>query len=142
MKYPHACAPGRFFSCEPPRGQVGSGVFFIPQMKEPPASAPGRQRFGSRYRSTAPIAISLADRVWRCQVLSDTVLDMNAARRTLFVAVNLTSAARDELRRVTLEMTTPVGRRLSMSDALIGAIRVAMRHRNELIAEIMSEKQS
>lgn len=67
---------------------------------------------------------------------------MNAARRTLFVAVNLTSAARDELRRVTLEMTTPVGRRLSMSDALIGAIRVAMRHRNELIAEIMSEKQS
>ena len=67
---------------------------------------------------------------------------MNAARRTLFVSVNLTPDARDELRRATLDLTTPVGRRLSMSDVLIGAIRVAMRHRDELISVLTPERHS
>jgi len=66
---------------------------------------------------------------------------MNSARRTLFVSINLTPDARDELRRATLELITPVGRRLSMSDALIGIIRVAMRHRDELVAGLTSERQ-
>jgi hypothetical protein len=66
---------------------------------------------------------------------------MNAARRTLFVSVNLTPDARDELRRATLELTTPAGRRLSMSDVLIEAIRVSMRHRGELISALASERQ-
>jgi len=65
---------------------------------------------------------------------------MNVVRRTLFVSVNLTPDARDELRRATLELTTPVGRRLSMSDVLIGVIRVAMRHRDEVVPELASEQ--
>ena len=67
---------------------------------------------------------------------------MNAARRTLFVSVNLTPEARDELRRATLELTTPVGRRLSMSGVLIGVIHVAMRHRDELVPELAPGRQS
>ena len=58
------------------------------------------------------------------------------------MSVNLTPDARDELRRATLDLTTPVGRRLSMSDVLIGAIRVAMRHRDELISVLTPERHS
>ena len=55
------------------------------------------------------------------------------SRRTLFTSVNLTEAARDELRQAVLDLTTPVGRRLSMSDVVIQALRVAMRHKAELV---------
>ena len=58
------------------------------------------------------------------------------------MSVNLTPEARDELRRATLELTTPVGRRLSMSDVLIGVIHVAMRHRDELVPELAPGRQS
>lgn len=57
-------------------------------------------------------------------------------RKTEFVSVNLTPKARDELRRAVLDLTTPVGRRLSMSDVLIQAVRVAMKHQPELIAAL------
>ena len=57
------------------------------------------------------------------------------------MSVNLTPDARDELRRATLELTTPAGRRLSMSDVLIGVIHVAMRHRDELIAGLTPGRQ-
>ena len=56
------------------------------------------------------------------------------------MSVNLTPDARDELRRATLDLTTPVGRRLSMSDALAAVIRVAMRHREELITELTADR--
>lgn len=57
---------------------------------------------------------------------------MNADSRT-FVSVHLTPEARDELRQATLDLTSPVGRRLSMSAVLVQATRVALRHREELI---------
>lgn len=57
-------------------------------------------------------------------------------RRTVFVSVNLTEAARDALRRATLDLTTPARRRLSMSDALTAALRVATRHPEELLAAL------
>lgn len=79
--------------------------------------------------------------VWCCQLVSATVSDMSAARRTPFVSVNLTPDARDGLRQATLDLTTPVGRRLSMSDVLIAIIRVAMRHRDELISALTSGQQ-
>jgi hypothetical protein len=66
------------------------------------------------------------------------MVDMATTRRTLFVSVNLTPDARDELRRATLDLTTPTGRRLSMSDVLIGVIRIAMRHREELVSALTS----
>ena len=50
------------------------------------------------------------------------------------MSVNLTPDARDELRQATLDLTTPAGRRLSMSDVLIGVVRIAMQHRDELLA--------
>jgi len=125
----------------PSRDRVGGGVLIIPQMKEPPASAPGRaQTLGSRYRIAVPRCHQFGTPVWCCQIVSATLVDMNAARRTLFVSVNLTPDARDELRRATLDLTTPVGRRLSMSDALAAVIRVAMRHREELITELTADR--
>ena len=57
-------------------------------------------------------------------------------RKTIFVSVNLTAEARDELRQVTLDLTTPAGKRLSMSDALIAALRVAANHQDELVNEL------
>lgn len=79
---------------------------------------------------------------WCCQTLSATLVDMNAARRTPFVSVNLTPEARDDLRRAVLELTTPVGRRLSMSAVLIGSVRVAMQHRDELVSELAAGRPS
>lgn len=67
---------------------------------------------------------------------------MATTRRTPFVSVNLTPSARDELRHATLDLTTPTGRRLSMSDVLIEAIRVAMRHQEELISALVSARQA
>ena len=58
------------------------------------------------------------------------------SRRTEFVSVHLAPAARDELRRAALELSAPAGRRLSMSDVLIHSLRVAMRHRSELLDAI------
>lgn len=63
---------------------------------------------------------------------------MSAKRKTPFVSVNLTEAARDELRHVTLELTTPAGRRVSMSDVLTAALRVAMEHRGEVLSKLRS----
>jgi hypothetical protein len=61
---------------------------------------------------------------------------MSAARKTPFVSVNLTEAARDELRRVTLELTTPAGRRVPMSDALIAALQVGMEHQEDIVRKL------
>ena len=58
---------------------------------------------------------------------------MSAERKTRFVSVNLTEPARDSLRQTTLELTTPAGRRLSMSDVLTAALGVSMRHREEML---------
>lgn len=61
---------------------------------------------------------------------------MEASRRTKFVSVHLTPAARGVLRQAVLDLTAPAGRRLSMSDVLRGAITVAMRHQEELVTAL------
>lgn len=55
------------------------------------------------------------------------------ARRTAFVSVNLTSAARDDLRQATIDLTSAAGTRLSMSELLVVALRVARAHPEELV---------
>ena len=136
-----ACAPGRMFSCESPspRSDRRRRVFYRKRSNRHQRTGEGAKLSGHGTGSPFPAAISLARRVWCCQLVSATVVDMNAARRTLFVSVNLTPDARDELRRATLDLTTPVGRRLSMSDVLIGVIRVAMRHRVELVSALAED---
>ncbi|MER6605776.1 hypothetical protein ABT282_07625 [Streptomyces sp. NPDC000927] len=57
-------------------------------------------------------------------------------RKTPYVNMNLTEAARDELRGITLELTTPSNRRLSMSEVIIAALNVARRHREEVLNEL------
>lgn len=64
---------------------------------------------------------------------------MPAARKTPFVSVNLTEAARDELRRVTLELTTPAGRRVSMSDVLLAVLQVGLEHREDVVSKLRRE---
>lgn len=59
---------------------------------------------------------------------ASAVADMSP-RKTVFVSVNLTEAARDELRQVTLDLTTPADRRVSMSDVLLALVRSADRDR-------------
>jgi len=63
--------------------------------------------------------------------------DSQPTRKTKFVSINLTTEARDELRRVTLEITTPVGRRVSMSDVLLAALRTT--DRDELVNVLREE---
>ena len=64
---------------------------------------------------------------------------MSATRKTPFVSVNLTEAARDELRRVTLELTTPAGRRISMSDVLLAALQIGMEHRDDVVSKLRGD---
>ena len=50
-----------------------------------------------------------------------------------YVSVGLTSEARDLLRAVALELTSPAGRRLTMSEVLIALAELGERHRDELL---------
>ncbi len=61
-------------------------------------------------------------------------------RKTPFVSVNLTGPARDELRQAVLDLTTPTGRRLTLSDVLIHALRVARQHEPELIEALKNSR--
>jgi hypothetical protein len=65
-------------------------------------------------------------------------MDMSP-RKTVFVSTSLTREARDELQQVTLDLTTPAGRRLSMSDTLLAALRVAANHQDELLDQLKTE---
>jgi hypothetical protein len=49
-------------------------------------------------------------------------------RKTKFVSVNLTTGARDELQRMTLQAQADVGKRLSMSAVLLAALATAAAH--------------
>jgi hypothetical protein len=57
-------------------------------------------------------------------------------RRTPFVSVNLTEEARDVLRQAVLDLTTPVGRRLSMSDVVLEAVGLAMQHKGQMVKRL------
>ena len=59
-----------------------------------------------------------------------------------YVAVSLKSEARDALRRAALALTSPVGRRVTISEVLLAAVAVAERHRDELLAELTAESPS
>ena len=50
------------------------------------------------------------------------------------ITMSITPAARDALRTATLDLTTPAGRRLTMSEVLLAALAVAGRHREEVLA--------
>lgn len=56
---------------------------------------------------------------------------MPPQRKTEFVSINITPDTRDALRAATLELTAPAGRRVSMSDVLAAALRVAQQHEQE-----------
>lgn len=59
-----------------------------------------------------------------------------------YISVGLTPQARDALRDMTLELTTPVGRRMTMSEVLIASLELAGRHRGELIEALKDETPS
>jgi hypothetical protein len=56
-----------------------------------------------------------------------------------YVSVGLTPQARDLLRSMTLDLTTPAGRRLTMSEVLIAALELASLHRDELLGALTQE---
>jgi hypothetical protein len=51
----------------------------------------------------------------------------------MYITLSLTTEARDLLRSLTLDLTTPTGRRLTMSEVLIAALELASLHRTELL---------
>ena len=53
-----------------------------------------------------------------------------------YTAVSLTPTARDALRRAALAMTSPVGRRVTISEVLLAWEAVAERHREEVLLEV------
>jgi len=59
-----------------------------------------------------------------------------------YTAVSLKIEARDALRRAALDLTSPVGRRVTISEVLLAALAVAERHRDELLAELTAESPS
>lgn len=65
---------------------------------------------------------------------------MDGVRKTTFVSVNLTDTARDALRQATLDLTTPAGRRVSMSDVLLAALHVAREHDRDLLDALTGEE--
>lgn len=60
----------------------------------------------------------------------------------MYTAVSLTPAARDALRDASLEFTSPTGRRITLSQALIAALSVALRHRQEFIDELVTATEN
>ncbi|MFF2612298.1 hypothetical protein [Kitasatospora sp. NPDC058046] len=57
-------------------------------------------------------------------------------RKTPFVSAALTPAARDALRRATVDLTSPAGLRLSMSDVLLAVLAVAGAHQEETLVKL------
>ena len=53
-----------------------------------------------------------------------------------YVSMNLTPEARDALTRLTLTAAGDLGRRITLSVALVAAVAVAERHRDELAAAL------
>jgi hypothetical protein len=63
-------------------------------------------------------------------------------RKTTFVSVNLTPAARDKLRQAAVQMTSAAGYHLSMSDVAIAACDTAMRHGDDLLAALSDGREA
>lgn len=51
----------------------------------------------------------------------------------MYVSVSLAPEARDALRDVALNFTTPAGRRLTASEVLLALVHVGERHRDEVL---------
>jgi hypothetical protein len=62
-----------------------------------------------------------------------------ADRKTEFVSVALTEPAREALRQATLEWTSPSGRRLTLSEALVSGLKIARQHGDEVVADLLAE---
>lgn len=59
-----------------------------------------------------------------------------------YVTVSLTPAARDALRTLTLELVTPTGRRLPMSEVLAALVEVGRRHQAELLDALRADAET
>ena len=64
---------------------------------------------------------------------------MTQPRKTKFVSVNLTVAARDDLQRETLQAAAAVGRRLSLSATLVAALATARDHPETFHAHLSTD---
>lgn len=60
-------------------------------------------------------------------------------RRTEFVSAQLTRSARDALRDAAVRLTSPVGRRVTMSDALSVALQMADERRDEWVRRLSDQ---
>ena len=58
-----------------------------------------------------------------------------------YISVGLTPTARDTLRDLTLDLTTPVARRVTMSEVLLALATVGARHRDEVLAVLRQTRE-
>lgn len=63
-------------------------------------------------------------------------------RITTFVTVHVTEAAREALRQAVIDLTSPVGRKVTHSDLVLGALDVARKHPEELCARLRGENEA
>ena len=61
-------------------------------------------------------------------------------RTRQFVGMNLDVEFRDELRQAKLDMTSPVGRAVSLSDVGRAALKVAKAHPEEFLAALRGDE--
>lgn len=54
-----------------------------------------------------------------------------------YASMNVTPAARDSLQRLSLRASADVGRRLTLSEVIMGAVRLAGQHQEEFLRLIM-----
>jgi len=75
-------------------------------------------------------------------VLCATIEDMSShQRKTPFVAVNVTIPARDEIRAAALTLTSPENGKVTISEAVMSALRVATRYRDEWERELAAVRR-
>lgn len=69
-----------------------------------------------------------------------TLADMPPApRKTSYVTLNISEEAREAVRQATLEWTSPTGRRLTLSEAIVSGMKTARAHGDEVVADLLAE---
>lgn len=64
---------------------------------------------------------------------------MASERKTPYSNVNLTTPTRDQLKQLTIDLTSPVGRRLTMSEVLAALFHLGEQRRDQLIAHLKEQ---
>ena len=63
-----------------------------------------------------------------------------AIRKTPYVSIQLREETLELLRKTAIDLTTPTGRRVTLSEVVTHAIEVSLRHKTELVESLKTAK--